>query len=148
MIPLIENRKARKDYTILETIEAGIVLTGQEVKSVRSKRVLIRDAYVRVLSGEAYLVNARIEQLENVAHISYEPTQSRKLLLKRRQIRDLEEQLRAKGLTAVPLMIGTQKNYIKLLIGIGKGKKTYERKDELKARDLQRESSRELRAKR
>lgn len=148
MIPLIENKKARMNYTILDTIEAGIVLTGQEVKSLRAKRVAIHDAFVRVLSGEVYLINARIEQLQNVAHIAYEPTQSRKLLLKKKQIRDLEEQLRTKGLTAVPLMMGTSKNYIKVLIGIGKGKKTYERKDELKARDLKRESDRSLKLRR
>lgn len=148
MIPLIENKKARMNYTILDTIEAGIVLTGQEVKSLRAKRVAIHDAFVRVLSGEVYLINARIEQLQNVAHIAYEPTQSRKLLLKKKQIRDLEEQLHTKGLSAVPLMIGTHKNFIKVLIGIGKGKKTYERKEELKARDLQRETSRVLRGKR
>lgn len=148
MIPLIENRKARMDYSILDTLEAGIVLTGQEVKSLRAKRASIHDAFVRVLSGEVYLINARIEKLQTVAHVSYEPTQSRKLLLKKKQIRYLEEQLHTKGLTAVPLMIGTHKNFIKVLIGIGKGKKTYERKEELKARDLQRESSRELRGKR
>lgn len=144
MIPLIENKKARMNYAILETLEAGIVLNGQEVKSLRAKRVSIHDAFVRVLSGEVYLINARIEQLQTVAHVEYEPTQSRKLLLKRKQIRDLEEQLHTKGLTAVPLMIGTHKNYIKVLIGIGKGKKTYERKDELKSRDLKRESDRSL----
>lgn len=148
MIPLIENKKARMEYAIIDTLEAGIVLTGQEVKSLRAKRVSIHDAFVRVLSGEVYLINARIEQLQNVAHIAYEPTQSRKLLLKKKQIRDLEALLHTKGLTAVPLMIGTSKNYIKVLIGIGKGKKTYERKEELKQRDLQRESSRELRGKR
>ncbi len=144
MIPLIENKKARKDYTILDTIEAGIVLTGQEVKSVRAKRLSIHDAFVRVLSGEVFLINARIEQLQNVAHVSYDPTHSRKLLLKRKQIKDIEEQLHTKGLTALPLLIGTHKNFIKVLIGIGKGKKTYERKEELKKRDLKRESERSL----
>lgn len=145
MIPLVENRKARKDYTILDTLEAGVVLSGMEVKAIRGKRANISDAFVRILSGEVYLVNARIEQLQTVAHVTYEPTQSRKLLLKKSQIRDLEEKLHTKGYTAVPLMIGTHKNYIKVLVGIGKGKKTYERKEELKKRDLKRESDRSLR---
>ena len=147
MQALIENRKARRDYTILETLEAGIVLSGQEVKSLRAKRAAIHDAFVRLLSGEVFLVNARIEQLQTVAHVSYDPTQSRKLLLKKSEICRLEEQLQTKGLTAVPLMIGVHKNFIKVLVGIGKGKKTFERKEELKQRDLQRESSRELRGK-
>lgn len=145
MTPLIENRKARRDYTILSTIEAGIVLRGHEVKAVRGKRAQISDAYVKVIQGEAYLVNARIEQLLTVAHIDYDPTASRKLLLKRRQIRELEEQLQAKGLTAVPLALGVVRNHLKLLIGIGKGKKTFERKEELKRRDLARESASDLR---
>ncbi len=148
MIPLIENRKARKDYAILETVEAGIVLSGMEVKALRGKRANISDAFVRVLSGEAFLVNARIEQLSTIAHVTYEPTSSRKLLLKRRQIQELEEKLHTRGLTAVPLMIGTSKNFIKVLVGIGKGKKTYERKEELKQRDLKREESKILRNKR
>jgi SsrA-binding protein len=147
MIPLIENRKSRRDYTILETLEAGVVLNGMEVKALRAKRANISDAFVRVLSGEVFLVNARIEQLQTVAHITYEPTQSRKLLLKKSQIRDLQDKLHTKGLTAVPLMIGTHKNFIKVLIGIGKGKKTYERKEELKQRDLKREQKKELRGK-
>lgn len=147
MIPLIENRKSRRDYSILETLEAGVVLNGMEVKALRAKRANISDAFVRVLSGEVFLVNARIEQLQTVAHITYEPTQSRKLLLKKSQIRDLQDKLHTKGLTAVPLMIGTHKNYIKVLIGIGKGKKTYERKEELKERDLKREQARTLKHK-
>ncbi|MEP7167354.1 MAG: SsrA-binding protein SmpB [Candidatus Woesebacteria bacterium] len=148
MTPLIENRKARRDYAILDTLEAGIVLSGQEVKSLRAKRANISEAFVRVLSNEVFLVNAHIQPLLTVAHVEYEPTQSRKLLLKKKQIKDLEVALHTKGLTAVPLMIGLQKNYIKVLVGIGKGKKVYERKEELKKRDLKREESRELRGKR
>lgn len=144
MQALIENRKARKDYAILETVEAGIVLEGLEVKSLRGKRASITDAFVRVLSGEAYLINARIEQYTTSAHVAYDPTRSRKLLLKRRQIRDLEEKIHTKGLTAVPLMIGLSKNYIKVLVGVGKGKKIYERKEELKKRDLRRDDERAL----
>lgn len=144
MIPLIENRKSRRDYTITDTLEAGIILNGQEVKSLRAKRANISDAFVRVLSGEVFLVNCRIEPLQTVAHVEYDPTQSRKLLLKRKQIADLEEKIHSKGLTAVPLMIGTHKNFIKVLVGIGKGKKTYERRDELRKRDLKRESERSL----
>ena len=148
MIPLIENRKARMEYVIIDTLEAGIVLSGQEVKSLRAKRVSIQDAFVRILSGEVYLLNARIEPLPTISHVSYDPTRSRKLLLKRKQIKDLEEKLSTKGLSAVPLMIGTSKNFIKVLIGIGKGKKTFERKEELKQRDLKREADRSLKLRR
>ncbi len=142
MTSLVENRKARKEYTILETLEAGIVLSGHEVKALRAKRASITEAFIKVLGGEAFLVNARVEQLSTVAHISYEPTRSRKLLLHRKQVLGLEEKIHTRGLTAVPLSIGTSGNFIKVLVGIGKGKKTYERKEELKRRDLKRETER------
>ncbi len=140
MVPLIENRRARHEYTILEQLEAGIVLEGLEVKSLRGKRANIHDAFVKIMHGEVYLINARIEQYATTAHVSYDPTRSRKLLLRKRQVRSLEDQLQAKGLTAVPLMIGLSGNFVKVLIGIGKGKKEYDKKAVLKKRDLQREN--------
>lgn len=139
MTPLIENRKARKDYTIVDTLEAGIVLTGQEVKSLRAKRGVISDSFVKILGNEAFLINARIEQHQTTAHLNYDPTMSRKLLLHRRQIRMLEEVTQTKGHSAIPLLIGVKSNFIKVLIGIGKGKKSVDRKEELKQRDLRRE---------
>lgn len=148
MIPLLENRRARKDYTIESQLEAGVVLSGPEVKSLRAKRGSLSESFVRILGHEAFLINARIEPYGNAAHISYDPTRSRKLLLHRRQITELTEKLQSKGMTAVPLIIGVSGNYIKLLIGIARGKKQHERKQELKERDLRREAERELRGKR
>ncbi len=144
---LLENKKSRHDYTTLETLQAGIVLSGQEVKSLRAKRAHISEAFVRILSGEVYLVNARIEQLSSVAHVQYDPTRSRKLLLQKKQIRTLQEKIETKRLVAYPIAIGLEKNFIKVLIGIGKGKKTFERKKELQARDLEREARRDLKSK-
>lgn len=141
-MPLVVNRHARHDYSILEEMEAGLVLTGGEVKSLREKCANIKDAFVRVSNGEAFLVNARIDPYLAVTQDAPDPTRSRKLLLKKRQIHQIEEFLKVKGLSAIPLMVGTGGNYIKVLIGIGKGKKQYEHREELKKKDLQRESER------
>lgn len=148
MEPFIINRQARRDYTIIDQMEAGIVLSGQEVKSLRQKRASITQAFVRLIGSEVFLINAHIQPYQQVEHITYEPTQTRKLLLKRSQIRQLEEMLQTKGLTAIPLMIGESHHFLKVLVGIGKGKKQYERKEELKRRDLSREQQSILKGKR
>jgi len=140
MESLILNRRARKDYTVIETLEAGIVLSGQEVKSVRLKRADLHESFVRILNGEAFLVNAVIQQYDFTPGKTYTPTRSRKLLLHKKQVRQLQEFLETRGLTAVPLMMGIDKHFIKVLVGIVKGKKQYEHKEELKRRDIDRET--------
>lgn len=142
MTSLLVNRKARAEYTILDEIEAGVVLAGSEVKSLRLKRGSINEAFVRILGSEVFLVNAQIDQYDFSPGVTYDPKRSRKLLLHKRQIEKLREELSTKGYTAVPLMIGLKGNYIKVRFGVGKGKKTYERKEELKRRDIKRETER------
>lgn len=142
MTPLVVNRFARHEYSILEVMVAGLVLTGPEVKSVRLKRVNLKDAFVKIIGNEAYLVNANIQQYDFSPGKIYDPTRMRKLLLHRRQIEQLKEFLQVKGLTAVPLAIGVLHKFIKLEFGIGKGKKQYEKRDELRRRDIERETKR------
>lgn len=144
MVPLITNRFARHEYAIIEVMEAGVVLTGPEVKSVKLKRVNFKDAFVKIIGNEAFLVNANIQQYDFTPGKSYEPTRSRKLLLHRRQIEQLREFLQVRGLTAVPLALGIVHHFIKLQIGIGKGKKHYEKKEELKRRDIAKETKRAM----
>ena len=145
--PLILNRLARRDYTITSQMEAGVVLLGQEVKSLRAKHADITKSFVKILNGEVFLVNANIQQFDFTPGKTYDPTRSRKLLLHSRQITELDELLHNSRMTAVPLMIGTSHNHLKVLIGIGKGKRQYERKEELKQRDLKRETERATRRK-
>ncbi len=142
----LENRKARHDYTIMDHMEAGIVLTGAEVKSLRLKRGSMHDAFVKILGNEVYVVNMLIQQYDFSPGKTYEATRSRKLLLHKAQIRKLAEYLGTNGLTAVPLMVGEHNHYMKVLIGIGKGKKQYDRKKELKERDLRRENDRAMKS--
>lgn len=144
METLIENRRVRHDYVILETMEAGVILTGQEVKSVRLKRVNLHEAFIKVVGNDAMLINANISQYDFSPGLNYDATRSRKLLLHRRQIALLRESLQVKGLAALPLAIGISHHYIKIIIGIGKGKKTYQKKELLKRRDLERETKKAM----
>lgn len=137
---LIYNSHAKRDYVLIEEMEAGIQLNGQEVKSVRLKRASLSEAYVRVLNHEVYLVNAHIQQYDHSPGVAYDPTRSRKLLLHQRQVRILEESSQQKGLTIVPLAFGLSHHFIKLKLAIARGKKQFERKRELQQRDIQRET--------
>lgn len=140
MEPLITNRRARHDYAFLEYMEAGLSLTGPEVKSVRMKRASLHEAFVKVIGDEAFLVNANIQQYDFTPGKPYDPTRTRKLLLHRRQIETLREFLQVKGMAAIPLNLGVTHHFIKVDIGIGKGKKQYQKKEELKKRDIERET--------
>ncbi|PWU23376.1 SsrA-binding protein [Candidatus Cerribacteria bacterium 'Amazon FNV 2010 28 9'] len=142
MDALLENRKARMQYAIIETMEAGVVLTGAEVKSLRLKRGSLNEGFVKVLNGQAQLINVLIQQYDFTPGKTYDPTRTRPLLLHKKEIEKLDEYLHVKGLTAMPLMIGIKHRYIKVLIGIGKGKKQHERREELKRRDIEREVKR------
>lgn len=144
MQALVVNRFARHEYSIIEVMEAGLVLTGPEVKSVRLKRINLKEAFIKVVGDEAHLVNANIQQYDFSPGKTYDPTRSRKLLLHRRQIEQLKEFLQVKGMAAVPLAVGVSHHFIKVEIGIGKGKKQYEKKDILKQRDIQRETKKAM----
>jgi SsrA-binding protein len=133
------NRRARHDYAIDETLEAGIVLTGTEIKSIRAGKVNLSDAYARVERGEAWLIGAHIAPYEQGNRFNHDPTHTRKLLLHRDQIAELSGRLAAKGLTVVPLRLYIRKGLAKLELGIGRGKKTYDKRRTIRERDARRQ---------
>jgi SsrA-binding protein len=144
--PLIENRKARHDYTIEETIEAGIVLVGSEIKSIRAGRANIREGYVRIENGEAWLLNAHISQWPQAGtHFNHEPIRRRKLLLHQNEIDYLKGKVEQKGLTLVPLNVHFVRGRAKLEIAVARGKKLFDKRDVLAERDAEREMARALR---
>lgn len=142
---ITDNRKARFQYEILETYEAGISLTGTEVKSIRAGRVNIRDSYGLVRGGEVWLLNANISPYQASGQFfNHEPTRTRKLLLKRREINKLVGKLEQKGLTLVPLKMYFKRGLVKVSLGLGKGKKLYDKRETLKARQAKRDIERAL----
>ncbi|MCX8008917.1 MAG: SsrA-binding protein SmpB [Patescibacteria group bacterium] len=143
----IQNTKALLEYTIQETLEAGIVLSGQEVKSLRGGHGNLDGSFVKIIGSEAYLMGAQIYPYSFARVEGYDPRRTRKLLLHKKEILRLKQKLDAGGLTIVPLRWYTIGQNIKLEIGIAKGKKQYEKRDILKKRDIQRELERQFRGK-
>jgi SsrA-binding protein len=144
--PVAENRKARHDYLIEETIEAGIALVGTEIKSVRAGRVNLRESYVRIEGGEAWLLNAHIAVWPQAgAWFNHEPTRRRKLLLHREEIERLRGKVEQKGLTLVPLKIYFVRGRAKVEVAVARGKKLYDKREALAERDSQREIERAVR---
>lgn len=134
-----ENRRARHDYHIEESIEAGIVLTGSEIKSVRAGRVNLRGSYARVFNDEVFLYEAHISPYEQSGtYFNHDPVRPRKLLLHRREIRRLIGLVRQKGLTLVPLRIYFKGRRAKVELGIARGKKLYDKREDIAKRDAQR----------
>ena len=141
------NRKARHNYTITDTFEAGLVLTGTEIKSIRAGRVNLADAYARVEHGEAWLIGAHIAPYEQGNRFNHEPLRTRKLLLHRDQIAELGGRLAAKGYTLVPLRLYLRRGMAKLELGIARGKKAHDKRRAIAERDMRRELERETKAK-
>ncbi|MGB6230180.1 MAG: SsrA-binding protein SmpB [Litorimonas sp.] len=143
---IAENRRARFDYAVEETMEAGIQLTGTEVKSLRLGKANIAESYVDVNGNEAFLVNANIPIYEPAAQFNHTPTRPRRLLLKRKQINQLIGETQRKGRTVVALKIYfNEKGLVKLLIGVAAGKQAHDKRDVQKKRDWQRDKARILR---
>ena len=139
------NRKARHDYAVEDTFEAGIALTGTEIKSVRASHVNLQDAYARIERGEAWLVGARIAPWAGGNRNNHEPMRDRKLLLHRSQIDQLTGRTRAKGLTMVPLsMYFNDRGKAKVQLGLVRGKKNYDRRRDIAARQAKRDMDREV----
>ncbi len=138
------NRKAYHDYDILESLEAGIVLTGTEIKSIRAGRVNIRDAYARPEGGELWLVNAHIAAYEAGSRYNHEPNRPRKLLLHRRQINQLVGMATRKGLTLVPLKLYIKRGVAKLELGVARGKRLHDKREAMARRETDREIERAL----
>ena len=137
-----ENRKARHDYTVLETIECGIVLSGTEVKSVRHGEVSLAGAYGVVLKGELWLLGADIAAYKFGNRFNHEPKSQRKLLVHAKEIRELQLKTEAKGLTLVPLKVYLKHGKIKVDLGVCRGKQLHDKRDALKKKDLRRDLER------
>lgn len=137
-----QNKKARHDYTIVETYEAGLVLTGTEIKSVRAARIQLKDGYIQIKRGEAWLVNVHISPFEQGNIWNQDPERTRKLLLKRREIDRLEQEVKGTGMTIVPLKVYIKDGFAKLLIGLAKGKHDYDKRESIKKRDQNRDIQR------
>src|SRR5699024_5202114 len=130
--PLAQNRKASYDYFIEETYEAGIVLHGTEIKSIRARKVNLNDAHVKILNGEAQLINMHIAHYDQWHRFNHDPTRTRKLLMHRKEIDNLLGATQRQGYTNVPLKMYIKNGYAKLLIGLGRGKKQYAKRHDLK----------------
>jgi SsrA-binding protein len=136
------NRRARHQYAIEETLEAGLALTGTEIKSIRAGRVNLAEAYARIERGEAWLIGAHIAPYEQGNRNNHEPTRTRKLLLHRDQISELVGRTQAKGFTLVPLKLYIRNGMAKLELGIGRGKKAYDKRRTIAERDARRDLER------
>lgn len=142
-----ENRKAYHDYFIEDTLEAGIVLVGSEVKSIRAGKMNLKDSYVRILNNEAFLIGAHISTFDKTSSFIPDETRTRKLLLSRNEIDKLAKKIITKNYTLVPLKAYFSGNFVKIEVGLAKGKKEYEKKESIQKKDLERETQREIRSK-
>ena len=140
-----DNRQARFRYEILETLEAGLVLAGTEVKSIRAGKVNLRDGYVLIRGGEAWLLNVHISPYtQSSQFFNHEPKRDRKLLLHKKEIRRLIGQLEQKGLTLVPLKMYMKGSLVKISLGLGRGKKLHDKRETIKRRQDKRDMARAL----
>ncbi len=138
------NRKAKFEYFLLEHYEAGIALQGSEIKSVRAGRISIKEAYVRVDGEEAWLVDAHIAPYDPASHFNHDPKRPRRLLLHKREIRQLWNAVRQKGMTIVPTRVYLKDGLAKVEIALARGKKQYDKRREIAKRDAEREIRRHL----
>ncbi|MBN2356596.1 SsrA-binding protein SmpB [candidate division KSB1 bacterium] len=141
------NRKAFHDYEILEKFEAGLVLQGTEVKSVRMGKVSFKDSYVRAKNGELWVVNLHISEYSHGSAWNHDPARPRKLLLHHREVKRLIGKIEEQGLTLVPLSIYFKNGYAKVELGLGRGRKLYDKRHEIAKRDVNRDIQRELKHK-
>jgi len=142
---VVQNRKARFDYEVLDTFEAGLVLRGTEVKSLRQGHMVLKDSYCDITGGQAYLVGAHISPYEQGNIYNHEPERRRKLLLHKREIERLDTIVSEKGLALVPLKVYFKNGKAKLAFGLCKGKKTFDKRETLKKRETEREMAQAMR---
>ena len=140
----INNRKAYHDYFILEEYEAGIALTGTEIKSIRENGANIKDSYAIIKNGEAFLLNMHISRYEQGNIFNHEETRTRKLLLNKKEILKLKDMVVLNGHTLIPLKAYFKNGRLKILIGVCKGKKNYDKRETIKERDIKREIARDF----
>ncbi|MBS7577185.1 MULTISPECIES: SsrA-binding protein SmpB [unclassified Enterococcus] len=144
---LAQNKKARHDYEILDTLEAGIVLQGTEIKSIRQAKINLKDGFARIRNGEVWLSNVHISPYEQGNIYNHDPVRARKLLLHRKQIDKLANEMKTAGTTLVPLKVYIKDGYAKVLIGLARGKKQYDKRETLKRKEQTREIARAMKAK-
>jgi len=144
---IAQNRRARHEYTIEDTIEAGIALIGTEVKSLRLGRASLSDAYAEIAGGEVLLQNAHIDQYEPASRFNHDPRRPRKLLLHKREIRKLASRVAERGYTLVPLSLYWKDGKAKVELALAKGKKAYDKREAIRDRELRREGERAARGK-
>lgn len=136
----INNRKAKFDYEIVDTIEAGIALKGTEIKSIRNGNANLKDSYAIVRNGEVFLLNMFVSEYKEGNQFNHDETRTRKLLLHKKEIVKLHDKIRLEGFTLVPLKLYFKENYAKILLGIARGKKQYDKRESIKKRDSMREA--------
>ncbi|KRL02992.1 SsrA-binding protein SmpB [Liquorilactobacillus capillatus] len=142
--PLAQNRKASHDYSIIDTIEAGVVLTGTEIKSIRNRRLNLKDGFAQIRNGEAWLMNVHISPYDQGNQFNHDPLRKRKLLLHKKQIQRLMNESSDKGVTLVPLKVYLKSGFAKVLLGVGKGKRAYDKRESIKRKDQERQIQRTL----
>ena len=146
---IAQNKKARHEYEVTDTMEAGLVLSGSEVKSCRQGAANLSDSYARIIGREVYLINAHISPYACASHFNHEPLRKRKLLLHRREIKKLYGKLREQGQTCIPLKLYfNERGKIKVQMALVRGKKLHDRRQDIRRRDMQREAARHLRGRR
>ena len=138
------NRKAKHEYFVLESFEAGLSLHGSEIKSIRAGQISLAQAYVAIDEREAWLINAHIAAYDQASHYNHDPLRPRKLLLHRSEIRKLWDNVRQKGLTVVPLRVYLKEGLAKVEIAVAKGKKLYDKRADIAKRDIERELLRQF----
>jgi SsrA-binding protein len=143
--PAIDNRRARHEYHILESLEAGLALTGTEVKSIRAGGVSLSEAYARFRDGEAWLLGMHVPAYKQGSFSNVDPNRPRKLLLHKEQIADLQSRVKEKGLTIVPLRMYFTRGMVKVQLGLARGKKIWDKREDIAKRDVEREISRHVR---
>lgn len=142
---IARNKKARHEYELLDKFEAGLALVGPEVKSLRDGKVSFKDGYVTLSHGEAWLVGVHIAPYANAGYAAPDPERRRKLLLNKRELHVLITKTEQKGLTVVPVRMYFKKGRIKLEIALARGKQTFDKRDSIKKRDIERDTAREMR---
>ena len=145
---LADNRKAYHDYHILDTYEAGIVLLGTEVKSIREGRVNLRDSFARVEDGEVFIYNIHVSPYSHRGYADHEPKRRRKLLLRKGEIRKLIGKTVERGMTLVPVRMYLKTGRVKVVVGVAKGKKTYDKRETIRRREAERETRRAIKQRR
>lgn len=139
-----DNKKARFDYQLIDTFEAGMVLVSSEIKSLRAGSITLKDAYVSIKRGEAYLEKAHISEYKASSYNNHTPERSRKLLLHKEEIDQIDRKMREKGFSCVPTKVYLKRGFVKVEIALARGKKQHDKRDSIKNKDLKREADKAL----